>query len=201
MRRVKIRTAVLAVLAVGGLTFGLTACNGDTNKAPAARSVENNTRNSNYDKLVARQPSHSLTYSPTRATKNFWIDTWGKDPNKLSYVYIQNAKGDYGYFIFKGLPVSYCTSLTPPQQLIKGDAGQDDGDFVVSGPSIDGTYSSGSNCNAYYGIDAVTGAYVEFSVGQNQSYFLYDQPLSLPAFKDAQPLGPSTVAAAKKLPQ
>src|SRR3546814_12984023 len=54
---------------------------------------------------------------------------------------------------------------------------------------MDGTYSSGSNCNAYYGKDATTGAYVAFSVGQNQSYFLYDQPLDLQHFKDATQIG------------
>ncbi|MFH8483132.1 hypothetical protein [Streptomyces sp. NPDC018055] len=188
MRRLKyFITALLAF----GLVFGATACT--TEDKPTSRAKENKARQSNYDKLVARQPAHTLTYSPTRDTKNFWIDTWGKTPNKLSYVYIQNANGEYGYFVLKGLPVTYCVSLLPPEQKSRVDIGQYDGDAFVQAPSMDGTFSSNSNCNAFYGKDASTGAYVEFSVGQNQSYFLYDQPLDLPQFKNAKPLGPTTI--------
>lgn len=198
MRRItKIRNASIGIVAVAGLTLGLTACGGGG--GPKARQVESASRDATYDKLIQSQPAHSLSYSPTRNTKNFWIDTWGKDPNKLSYIYIQNAKGEFGYYILKGLPVTYCVSLIPPEQLINGDVGDQNGDFVVKAPSVDGTYSSNANCNSYYGIDATTNAYVEFSVGTNQSYFLYDQPLDLPQYKDAQPLGPTTVAAAKNI--
>jgi hypothetical protein len=188
---------VLAGLTVAGVLLGATACEDDGSK-PSSRSKESRSRNSQYDELVARQPAHTGSYSPTRETKNFWIDTWMKSPNKLSYVYIQNANGSYGYFVLKGLPVTYCVSLLPPEVKTRADLGQYDGDLVVQGPSMDGTYSSGSNCNAYYGKDATTGAYVEFSVGQNQSYFLYDQPLDLPQFKDAAPLGPTQIKDVKR---
>ncbi|MFJ2719423.1 hypothetical protein [Streptomyces sp. NPDC087437] len=193
MRR--LTTTTVAALTALGLAFGVTACDDDK---PTSRSKESKARNSNYDELVARQPAHTGSYSPTRETKNFWIDTWMKSPNKLSYVYIQNANGSFGYFVLKGLPVTYCVSLLPPEVKTRGDLGQYDGDLIVQGPSMDGTYSSGSNCNAYYGKDAVTGAYVEFSVGQNQSYFLYDQPLDLPQYKNAQPLGPSRIQDVKR---
>ncbi|THA72451.1 hypothetical protein E6R60_26325 [Streptomyces sp. A0642] len=189
MRRLT-RLAVTA-LAVTGLALGATACSEEADSS--SRAKENTARQSNYDKLVARQPSHTLTYSPTRDTKNFWIDTWGKTPNKLSYVYIQNANGEYGYFVLKGLPVTYCVSLLPPEQKSRVDVGEYEGDAYIQAPSMDGTFSSNSNCDAYYGKDASTGAYVEFSVGQNQSYFLYDKPLDLPQFKDAKPLGPTTL--------
>ncbi|MCX4799692.1 hypothetical protein OG497_38195 [Streptomyces sp. NBC_01242] len=188
MRRL---TTTAAILTAAALAFGLTGC-GETDK-PTSRAKENTARQSNYDKLVARQPAHTLTYSPTRDTKNFWIDTWGKTPNKLSYVYIQNANGEYGYFILKGLPVTYCVSLLPPEQKTRADLGQYNGDAFIQAPSMDGTFSSNTNCNAFYGKDASTGAYVEFSVGQNQSYFLYDQPLDLPQFKNAKPLGPTSI--------
>jgi len=184
------RGAVAVALASVGIV-GLSACEGDGDKS--SRGKEKKAAGSNYDRLVANQPAHTGTYSPTRDTKNFWIDTWMKKPGKKSYVYIQNANGEYGYFIFKGLPVSYCVSLLPPEVKARGDLGQYDGDMVVQGPSMDGTYSSSSNCNTMYGVDAETGAYVEFSIGMNQSYFLYDQPLDLPQYKSAKPLGPSTI--------
>lgn len=196
MRR--LTTTALALLTAGGLALGLTGCEDDTDTS--SRSKESKARSSNYDELVARQPARTGSYSPTRETKNFWIDTWMKSPNKLSYVYIQNANGQYGYFILKGLPVTYCVSLLPPEVKVRGSLGQYDGDLIVQGPSMDGTYSSGSNCNAYYGKDATTGAYVEFSVGQNQSYFLYDQPLDLPQFQDAKPMGPSRIEDVKTKP-
>jgi len=189
------RTAA-AMLTATSLALGVASCTNDSSTT-SSRAKESKARNSNYDELVARQPAHTGAYSPTRETKNFWIDTWMKSPNKLAYVYIQNANGEYGYFILKGLPVTYCVSLLPPEVKARGDLGQYDGDMVVQGPSMDGTYSSGSNCNAYYGKDATTGAYVEFSVGQNQSYFLYDQPLDLPQFQGAKPLGPSSIADVK----
>ncbi|CBG73083.1 putative secreted phage-encoded protein [Streptomyces scabiei 87.22] len=192
MRR--LTTTVLATLIVGGLALGATGCDDDTT---SSRSKESKARNGNYDQLVSRQPAHTGSYSPTRETKNFWIDTWMKSPNKLSYVYIQNANGDYGYFILKGLPVTYCVSLLPPEVKADLDLGGNDGEQFVQGPSMDGTYSSGSNCNAYYGKDATTGAYVEFSVGQNQSYFLYDRPLDLPQFEGAKPMGPSRIEDVK----
>lgn len=191
---------VAAATCVGALAFGATACFEEP-KEPA-RKQESKSRQDNYQRLVANQPAHTGSYSPTRETKNFWIDTWMKDPDKLSYVYIQNAKGEYGYYILKGLPVTYCVSLLPPETpaTIHQDGGGWSQEFV-QGPSMDGTYSSGSNCNSYYGKDAVTGAYVEFSVGQNQSYQLFDQPISLPQYRGAQPMGPSTIDAAKKIKQ
>jgi len=188
-QNIKRGTVAVALAAVG--IVGLSACEGDGDKS--SRGKEKKAAGSNYDRLVANQPAHTGTYSPTRDTKNFWIDTWMKKPGKKSYVYIQNANGEYGYFIFKGLPVSYCVSLLPPEVKARGDLGQYDGDMVVQGPSMDGTYSSSSNCNTMYGVDAETGAYVEFSIGMNQSYFLYDQPLDLPQYKSAKPLGPSTI--------
>lgn len=199
MRRVT-RIGLAAVIA-GGLALGTTACMEEGKAEKPARAKENTSRNTNYNGLVANQPAHTGSYSPTRATKNFWIDTWMKDPNKLSYVYIQNAKGEFGYYVLKGLPVTYCVSLLPPEQKADIDLGEYGGQTYVQAPSMDGTYSSNSNCNVLYGKDAVTGAYVEFSVGQNQSYFLYDQPLNLAQYKDAKPLGPSTMEAAKKLKQ
>lgn len=200
MRRVT-KTAVAAGL-VTTLGLGATACMGDGGDSKSSgRTKETKSVSNNYDRLVSNQPAHQGSYSPTRSTKNFWVDTWMKDPDKLSYVYIQNANGEYGYFVLKGLPVTYCVSLLPPEQKARVDLGEYSGDTYVKAPSMDGTYSSNSNCNSYYGKDAVTGAYVEFSVGQNQSYFLYDQPLNLPQYKDAKPLGPSTLNDAKKVKQ
>lgn len=187
MRRLTHR--ILAAVAVLGLAFGVTACSLDDSSKPSARAKESSARDASNADVVAKQPAHKVKYSPTRETKNFWIDTWGQTPNKLSYVYLQDARGAWGYYILKGLPVTYCVSLVPPEKKVRVSLGQYDGDAFVQGPSMDGTYSSNSNCSSYYGEDATTGAYVEWSVGANQSYLLYSEPMSLPQFKDAVPLG------------
>lgn len=192
MRKLNRKQVIRGILvpAVGVIVLATTAgaCSGDDGK-PSARATESQKRQSNYDRLVANQPAHEGPYSPTRETKNFWIDTWMQKPHKKSYVYIQNASGQYGYYILEGLPVTYCVGLLPPEVKTRADLGQYDGDVVVQGPSMDGTYSSNNNCQTYYGKDAESGAYIEFTVGANQSYFLYDQPMDLPQYKNAVPMG------------
>ncbi|MGI5199066.1 hypothetical protein ACQEVY_36450 [Streptomyces sp. CA-288835] len=168
------------------LTVGLAACD------DSSQDKENKAKQQNYDHLVANQPAGRMKYSPTRDAINKWVKTWGK-PGKLSYVYIQNAKGEYGYFIMKGLPVAGCAMLTPTERV--DSSGQ--GKVVVQQPGMDGVYSEGSMCHAYYGFDATTGAYMEFTVGTNQSFFLFDKPMTMPEFADAEQLGPSSVKDVK----
>jgi hypothetical protein len=195
MRRLTHR--ILAAVTVIGIALGATACEDDS-PGTSSRKKETATTDSNYARLVARQPAETVDYSPTRETKNFWIRTWGKNPNKLSYVYLQNAKGEYGYYILKGLPVTYCVSLIPPEQDHRIDLGSDgSAGVLIKAPSIDGTYSSQTNCNSYYGHDATSGAYVEWSIGTNQSYHLYDQPMDLPQYRSAVPFGKTTLADVK----
>jgi hypothetical protein len=199
VRLKKSHKSALILAAVAAATIGTTAstCGGESTP-DSGRTKESKKVDGNYERLVQNQPAHEGDYSPTRATKNFWIDTWMKDPKKLSYVYIQNANGEYGYFVLQGLPVTYCVSLLPPEKYNRYDMGEDgSAGLLLKAPSMDGTYSSNTNCSTLYGKDAVTGAYVEFTVGTNQSYFLYDRPLNLPQFKDAKPMGPSTIEAAK----
>ena len=185
----RILRTLLTAVSVLALGFGLTACDDDSSQAK-----ETAAKQKNYDKLVARQPAGEMAYSPTRDTINRWIKTWGKK-NKLSYVYIQNAKGEYGYFVLKGLPVSYCEMLTPPETVKSTNSGI----TTVPAPGMNGTYSSGSGaCNTYYGFDATTGAYLEFTIGMNQSFFLFDQPVTLPEFRSARQLGPTSLEDKKK---
>lgn len=169
MRTMTTKIAAVAAAALAAIT--LTSCQDSGQKSADA---ERGRVGSTYDQLVAAQPAHTMSYSPTRATKNFWIDTWGK-PGKLSYVYLQSGDGKLlGYYVLEGLPVSYCTSLVPTTDTVeRGDTGI----AVVPRPSVDGTYSSGGNCNAYYGKDATTGAYIEYTAGLGINVLLYDQPL------------------------
>lgn len=183
-------TRTLLVGIVIALAFVLLA--GCAEAKPTASEKEDDSRKGSYSTLVENQPAHKMTYSPTRETKNFWIDTWGKK-GKLSYVYLMNGQGDvFGYFILSGLPVSYCTGLVSPVTPQKFGNGADPAQTeLVPAPSVDGTYSSGSNCNVFYGKDAVSGAYVEYTTGMGINALLFDAPL--PQYGDAKPMGAATV--------
>lgn len=177
-------SAFIVLAVVLGVTAG--GCEDDN-------PSESKTQKDNYSKLTKRQPAETMDYSPTRETINAWIRTWEK-PGKLAYVYVQNGNGQYGYYVMKGLPVSYCAMLTPNYEI----KDRRNSDVVVPAPGMDGVYYSGGQCNVYYGIDATTGAYQEFSLGMNQSYFLYSEPQTLPQYRDAQQMGPTSIEDAKK---
>ena len=195
MLGMKTKAIVTAALAAG-LLLTAGSCE-DTSQTSVGK--ESAARDGSYDSLVAAQPAHSMTYSPTRETINFWIDTWNQ-PGKLSYVYLQSGEGNLvGYYVLKGLPVSYCAGLTPPDRKVSIDLGSNGyGDALTAAPSVDGVFYSGAQCNSFFGEDATTGAYIEYTVGQSQNVLLYDAPLPR---QDVQPLGPTTVDAAKALPQ
>jgi len=181
------RRRVVAVL-LGIVILVLAAC-----EQPSEGSKSNEERrNESVQALEDGQPAETMDWSPSIETINFWINTW-EEPGKLSFVYIERANGEYGYFILEGLPVSYCAGLTSPWDTAKIDSGDDSDDndmeAIVPAPGMDGVYYSGGQCNVYYGKDATTGAYVEWSIGQGQNYFLYDEPM--PRLNSAQPLGPS----------
>lgn len=171
----RVTRTVTAVLAATAVLFGGVACT-DTKK-PDAKQTERASVNGTYEGLVAAQPAHTMSFSPTRQTKNFWIDTWD-EPGKLAYVYLQNGDGKLlGYFVLEGPPVDKCTSLVPPYEVVTKSDSNGTGMVVVPRPSVDGTWSSGSNCSTFYGKDATTGAYIEYGVGFGINPLLFDQPL------------------------
>ena len=191
-RRLK-KYVIIPLVVAGSILLGAAECEDGSG---TAADTENKSRLSTYERLVKNQPAQSMDYSPTRATKNFWIETWD-EPGKLSYVYLQSSTGDLlGYYVLEGLPVSYCTSLIPPYEVKDYTSSSGGNALAVPGPSVDGTYSSGSNCNTYYGKDATTGAYVEYTAGLGINVLLYDQPL--PRNQNVQPLGPTAVEDVKR---
>jgi hypothetical protein len=186
-RRKRVTAVLLLVLAV---FIGTTAesCSGDSNN-------DSHTRDNSYTSLLQSQPAHSMDYSPTRDTINFWIDTWNH-PGKLSYVYLQNASGKIiGYYVFKGLPVTSCAALTPTWKFYDGPG---DSVFDEKAPSVDGVYYSGGQCTEYYGKDATSGSFVDYTVGLGINVLLYDQPLPPQQVGDAPHLGPTSVDDVKK---
>lgn len=127
-----------------------------------------------YEELVKKEPAKNMTNPKTRETINFWTETWN-NPEQLAYVYLQNSSGDMiGYYVLDGSPVSMCASLTPNYDTIYSSNG---GYTVVPTPGIDGVYRSAEDCSRYFGKDATSGSYVEFTVGMGINMLLYTEPL------------------------
>lgn len=190
--RARIGLLIALLLALAAILVG---CSGDDSKPQRS---EAKIRDNSYAGLSTRQPAHSMGYSPTRDTINFWIDTWGKDSNKPSYVYLQSATGDLlGYYVLKGLPVSYCAALTPTYRF-EGTPNDGSGslDQQVPAPSVDGVYYSGGQCNTYYGRDYNSNAYIEYTAGLGINVLLYDQPLT--NRENVEPLGKTKVGELKR---
>lgn len=172
-----LRKLLLGLLALTMLVVGLAACTSDGQSHDSAAN-DSKIQQSNADALQAKRPAHSMKDSGTRKHINDWIDTWGSDPDKPAYVYLVNTEGKVlGFYVMKGLPVSYCTALTPTYTFRDPGGAGDYPNVAVPAPSIDGAYYSGGDCNRYYGFDQTTGAYMEFTVGQSMNMLLYDKPL------------------------
>lgn len=172
---------VIAAAIVGSALF-LGACSGESK--PDVVEQQQAAKAQSVAQIRANQPVQPMSYSPTLQTINDWAKTWGKK-NKVSYVYMQRADGEYaGYYVLKGLPVSYCVGGSPPYD-VRGfhQAGGGTTDSPVPAPGLDGAYYGGCNANRYYGFDAVTGQYIEYTDGYVLTAVLSDSPLPL----DKQP--------------
>lgn len=178
-------------LALGALVLVLVvaASSCESGEAGSSQSSESDRRQDSYDKLVASQPARTMDYSPSREIANFWIETWN-EPGKLSFVYLQGANGEFlGYYVLEGRPVNLCAGLTPSYEIVhRGDSGG--AMIAVPAPGVDGVYYQGAGCDTYYGKDATTGAYLEYTAGLGINVLLFDEPMPR---QDVEPLGPTSV--------
>lgn len=140
----------------------------------SAQKKETNVQQTTYEKLSELEPALEMTNPKTRETINFFTETWNQK-GQLAYIYLQNSNGDMiGYYVLDGPPVSMCTSLTPNYRI----AGHGEGKFVTPAPGTDGVYYGEGDCNRYYGKDASSGTYIEFTVGMGINMLLYTEPLT-----------------------
>lgn len=165
MRKLLIGLALMLISVVV-----LTAC-----EESEAEKSEKGVQDGNYERLVKMEPAKEVTNPKTRETVNFFTETWN-EKDQLAYVYLQNSDGDMiGYYALDGPPVSMCTALTPPDRL----AGSGYHDSTLrQAPGIDGVFRSAEDCSRYYGKDATSGAYIEFTVGMGINMLLYTEPLT-----------------------
>lgn len=174
----------LASLGVAALTLvGCSDFERETGKEDRGRTDEA------HKQLEKSQPAKTLDYSPTRETINFWVETWN-EPGKLSYVYLQNPDGEMlGYYVLEGLPVSYCAQISPGQKL--ANPRMSDSSLVPAAANDGAYYTGGGSCNTYYGKDATTGAFIEYTAGLGINVLLFDEPLD--QFNGVEPLGQTSI--------
>lgn len=172
MRRM---TKTLLALVAGLALFGAVACE----DGPPSEKQEQSEKNANvYEQILANQEVSDPTYSNDLENIDFWVDTWGSDPGALAYVYLLSSDGDFiGYYILKGLPTTKCKNATPTYEIIYDEYG---GNVVVPAPGLSATYGTGSgDCTTFYGQDASTGAYVEWTVTE-MTMLTFNQQYTLP---------------------
>jgi hypothetical protein len=167
------------------VAMGASECD-PKSEAEKAQEAERDSQGTSYSSLQDKQPASTMDYSPTRDGINQWIETWEQE-GKISYVYLIASNGQkVGYYVFKGLPISYCASLTPTDEV----EDRANTDLVMKAPSMDGVYYSGSQCNQFFGFDATTDSYIEFSTGSGINFFVTEEPLPI---QDVEPLGFTTI--------
>lgn len=158
----------------------LSACEGDTSAAGQAGAD----RDKAVETIRKEQRVQVMDYSPTLETINRWASTWGQK-GKVSYVYMQRGDGTFaGYYVIDGLPVNYCVGGSPPYAMEDLPGDETTTDIMVPAPGLDGAYYGGCDASRYYGFDAVTGQYIEYTDGMVLTAVLSDSPLPL----DQQPI-------------
>lgn len=186
----------LGVAAVAGLI--LSSCT-TSDEPEDAQVKDSEAQQQNYNTLQGLSPAHQVTYPMSRNLVNFWVDTWNK-PGALSYNYIESfdqngALHVAGYYILEGVPMSYCTALTPPYKIVDAGGEGEDIKMAVQAPGIDGVFYGNTDCKRYYGKDALTGQYIEYTVPMNAFIRTTNEPIDNVT---APALGPSTVEEVKK---
>ena len=169
------KKGIIALALVSTVLFGAESCEDEPSAAKQAGA--------DRDKAVAtirkEQRVEVMNYSPTLETINRWAKTWGQR-GKVSYVYMQRQDGTFaGYYVIDGLPVNYCVGGSPPYAMEDLPGDESTADVQVPAPGLDGAYYGGCDASRYYGFDAVTGQYLEYTDGMVLTAVLSDQPLPL----------------------
>lgn len=165
----KFRAFILAAFAVV-ILFASAGCVDESQSTKDAQK----SREDSTDLLRKKVSVETAKYPTTLENINAWTRIWGTE-GVLSYVYMQRQDGEFaGYYVFRGPPVSYCTSGAPPYKIIDKN-----GPLMVPIAGSDGAYYGNCDPSRYYGVDAVTGQIVEYTDGMVLTAVVSNQPLEL----------------------
>lgn len=188
----RMKRGLIVAAATLACVAALAAC-GPDGPGPTAQEEQSEKRDSAYERLLSQYEVSDPDYSNDLQNIDFWVDTWGTEANsagKLAYVYLLASDGQFvGYYILDGLPTTKCKMATPTYDFENRDAPSGSADIMVPAPGLSGTYGSGSGeCTTYYGKDASTGAYIEFTVTE-LTMLTFDRPYPLPEGVEPPALG------------
>jgi len=187
------KATTVAILAVCGIWLATTgeSCGGGDEESATEKDTQ--VRQDATDAKVENQPYRDGPWSPNLETSNFYADTWYHEQGKLAYTYVFSLTGEaFGYYITVGPMLTNCATANQPYKKESIDTGDFTGETIVPERGSDGLYYSGGQCDTYYGRDAISGAYVEFT---DLSFSTSDQPL--PAFSNAKAIGPTSIEDAQ----
>lgn len=159
------------------LSIMLAGCGSDKKTLGDTLKEEAISISDNQQRLMKQQPAPIISFSNERANQIKRAETFGSDPNKLSWIYLVLPGGQILDFSSVKGKVSHVSSyLVPDMQLIDEDDYKDfssnDWAVTVQAPDIDGSY--GTNGDAVFWYDA-NGVFHQW----NGLYYLVDEPLKL----------------------
>lgn len=119
----------------------------------------------------AQQAAESVTFTENAEIENIKARLeLTSDPGLTGFVLLLNEMGQpIMYTGVRGKITSGGKRLTPTQTLVRGDRGQNYGDFVVNTPSDEGTHGKS---NPYVYFWTTSGQYVQW----NGKYLYSDKP-------------------------
>jgi hypothetical protein len=129
---------------------------------------------SNQNKLEKIIPIPEMDYSNNRANISKRLDTYGKDQNKVSWIYCFTPSGQCVLFTsVKGCVTNLSAYAVPDDQIVDyRDQWGNHYAMTVQSPDADGTY--GTNGEGIFWFDTA-GVYHEW----NGLYMMVDQPVKL----------------------
>jgi hypothetical protein len=166
MKNLKILFSLLFIFSL----FIAASCENQGTKNRSAEQEQAHTE-MNQAHLNQVQPPPTITWSLERDNliRRFKLQN-DRAVMFYMYIFIEGVADPVGYYQVNKIS-SVNSQLTNPMQLVKGDVGERDGDFVLPSPAEDGSY--GENGDAVFGFTPED-IYIE----HNMHYVVSTVPLS-----------------------
>jgi len=149
--------------------FLVSSCKESTNSNTSAISEQQHTER-NQQNLNKMQPAPTISWSLERDNliKRFKLQN-DRSVMFYMYIFIEGVSQPIGYYQVNKVS-SVNSQLTNTEQLVSGDYGQYQGDFVLPSPAEDGSY--GTNGDAVFGFTPE-----EIYLEHNMHYIVATVPL------------------------
>lgn len=170
----------------------ITLCSGscDNSSNNTTAKDEQKHTEANQRTLFEKQPPPTITWSLERdnLTKRFKLQN-DRSVQFYMYIFVEGVSEPIGYYQVNKVS-SVNSQLTATEQLVNGDGGNYDQDFVMESPAEDGSY--GTNGNAVFGFTPE-----EIYIETNMKYITSTVPLTFT--KPVNRLAIVTTDEAKKM--